>query len=390
MIKVNYERCTGCEACVQKCPKQCISMVKGEFGFLYPEIDYTRCVNCDFCESVCPIEKPIFIPENQQVYAAVHKDPRILNNSTSGGAFSALSETVLINGGVVYGVTMEKFNVHHARIQSTDELNKFRGSKYLQSRIGTVFKDVEKDLKSGKEVLFSGTPCQIDGLKQFLKKDYVGLFTIDIVCHGVGSQAYFDKYLTTLTEKWPSLKELKFRSKRFAGWSCSAGAVIIDDKGEIIEKPLYCHESYYYQFFLKGDIYRKSCYFCKYANMNRLGDVTLGDFWGVEQLGLSIDTYHGCSLVIVNTEKGRQLIKRVDNLALEMVSAEDAIKHNNQLNHPSPLRKKRVLRLLDYETKSGSEIASRYFRNEWKSVLKGNIKKLIPYSIKVVVRQRRL
>ena len=387
MLTVDYERCTGCEACAQSCPKQCISMVSGEFGFLYPEIDKLLCVDCHACEKVCPIGKGMPVPVCQQAYAAVHRDKETLKCSTSGGAFTALAEEVFRRGGIVYGVRMDDFIVHHVRIASTADLPRLRGSKYLQSRIGSVFKETENDLKDGKTVLFSGTPCQVDGLKHFLGKTYDNLITVDLVCHGVGSQAYFNKFMTTLTAKWPEAKELQFRSKRFAGWSCSGALVIDDKKNGTIEKPFYYHENYYYQFFLQGDIYRKSCYTCKYANLNRPGDITLGDFWGVEKLKLPLDTYNGCSLVIVNSEKGRSWIERVPDLAVEAVSTDDAVRYNEQLIHPSAIREKRLQRLHDYETKSGAEIASLYMKNDKKSVLKGKIKRMIPYPVKVLIRR---
>lgn len=384
MLTVDYEHCTGCEACAQKCPKHCISMKPGEFGFLYPEIDQAACVDCHLCENVCPIEKEISKPEYQQAYAAVHKDSEILKASTSGGAFTGLANSVLRNNGVVYGVQMDCFIVHHVRMETADNLQRLRGSKYLQSRIGTVFQEVEIDLKNGRQVLFTGTPCQIDGLKHYLGKYYENLITVDIVCHGVGSQEYFDKFVEALKTKAPNAREIKFRSKKYTGWSCSSGATVMENGSE---KLFYYHENYYYQFFLQGDIYRKSCYSCKYANLDRPGDITLGDFWGVEKLKLPLNTYNGCSLVIVNTEKGKRILEKINELSIEAVKMDDAIKRNEQLMHPSELRAKREQRLEDYETKSGMEIEKLYFQNDKRSVLKGQIKRMIPYSLKVLIRR---
>ncbi len=383
MMTIDYEHCTGCEACAQRCPKQCITMVQGEFDFFYPEIDKERCIDCHLCEKVCPINKDKPSPVAQQAFAAVHADQAILKNSTSGGAFTGLASIVLKNNGVVYGARMDDFTVHHVRIDSMVDLPGLRGSKYLQSRIGTVFKSTEKDLK-GRQVLFTGTPCQIDGLKSYLGIEYENLITVDIVCHGVGSQEYFNKFVTSLKSKLPDAKGIKFRSKKYTGWSCSSGATVMNDGSE---KPFYYHENYYYQFFLQGDIYRKSCYTCKYANLNRPGDLTLGDFWGVEKLKLPLDTYNGCSLVVANSEKGRKLLEQTDDLTTKTVALEAAVERNEQLTHPSPLRERRAQRLQDYETKTGEEIETLYFRNDKKSVLKGKIKKMIPYSLKVLVRR---
>lgn len=364
MLKVDYEHCTGCEACVQSCPKQCISIVSGEFDFLYPTIDEAKCIDCHRCEVACPITKEKAVPVKQQAFAAVHKDNTILKSSTSGGAFTALAETVLQNNGVIYGVRMDDFTVHHVRVASVSELTNLRGSKYLQSRIGTAFREAETDLKQGRQVLFTGTPCQIDGLKSYLGKEYENLITVDIVCHGVGSQGYFNKFVSALKVKIPDAREIKFRSKKYTGWSCSSGATMLSDGSE---KPFYYHENYYYQFFLQGDIYRKACYICKYANLDRPGDITLGDFWGVEKLKLPLDTYNGCSLVIVNTEKGRKLLESVETLSIKAVPTESAVERNDQLIAPSKLRDKRAVRLRDYESKTGTEIAEDYKATEKKS-----------------------
>lgn len=389
MMTIDYEHCTGCEACAQRCPKQCITMIPGEFGFLYPKIDRVKCVDCHFCEKVCPINKDRQELPNQVAYAAVHQDKQILLNSTSGGAFTALATAVLNNNGIVYGVSMDDFIVQHVRVDSAKDLAGLRGSKYLQSRIGRVFLQAEQDLKTGRKVLFSGTPCQIDGLKQFLCKDYDNLLTADIVCHGVGSQAYFDKFISSIREREPKIREIKFRSKRFSGWSVTSGALVLEGNGKERYKPFYNHEQYYYRFFLEGSIYRRSCYLCKYANLNRPGDFTLGDFWGVERLRLPINTYNGCSLVIVNSLRGMQIIDALSELKLVPVPVKEAIKGNEQLFNPSKLTDTRVVRLNDFETKTGNEIARSYRKSEKKQILRGTLKKCVPYSLKTIIRSLR-
>ena len=196
MLTVDYEKCTGCGACVQRCPKRCISWTEREFGFRYPQIDKDACVNCGLCEKVCPIDKALEVSAEQKAYAAVHKDDEVLAKSTSGGAFTAIADAIFAQGGIVYGVAMlDGMRVKHIRTSGKDDFEGLRSSKYLQSDTGTTYQMVEQDLKQGKTVLYSGTPCQIDGLKNFLGKDYENLYTADIVCHGVGSQAYFDKYM---------------------------------------------------------------------------------------------------------------------------------------------------------------------------------------------------
>lgn len=390
MIETDFESCTGCGACAQKCPKQCISMTSGEFGFLYPTVEKTSCVDCRLCEKVCPINKDVSSHAEQQAYAAVHKSTEIVKSSTSGGAFTALAETVLHQGGVIFGAVMDRWVVCHSRVDSSVGLEKIRGSKYVQSRIGNAFRDAEKELKLGKLVLFSGTPCQVAGLKCYLGIEYENLFTVDIVCHGVGSQAYFDKFISSISLLYPEMKEIKFRSKQFTGWSCCSGALVMNNEnGRETLKPFYYYNNYYYQYFLQGNIYRKSCYSCKYASLSRPADITLGDFWGIEKLKIPFDTKNGCSLLIVNTQNGRRLIESTENLLMQAVSIDDAIKQNDQLKHPSVLPKNRANRLREYEEMSGNEIATQYFKREWNNVLKGHIKKLLPYSLRVFLRRWR-
>lgn len=180
------DKCTGCGACIQICPKQCITWSEKEFGFKYPFIDEKNCISCGLCEQVCQIDKNIVQPEKQKAYAAVHKNKEILLESTSGGAFSAIAHYVLKKQGCVFGSTMDaNMQVRHIYITKEEELNRLRGSKYVQSDIGNTYSQAESKLKKGILVLFTGTPCQIAGLKDYLRKDYENLITVDLVCHGV-------------------------------------------------------------------------------------------------------------------------------------------------------------------------------------------------------------
>ena len=383
MIKADYEKCTGCGACLQRCPQKCIEWTLGEFGFKYPKADENKCVNCGLCDKACPIGRLPAKLENQAIFALVNKDKSILMNSTSGGAFSALAKAVFEDGGVVYGCEMgPEFQVRHAKATSKDELHRFRGSKYVQSDTDNTYNLVKNDLKEGIKVLYSGTPCQIAGLLGFLGKQYDNLTTIDIVCHGVASQLYFDKFIEYITEKKPGLTRIEFRNKKFVGWSCSG---LLTTNGK--DYPFYNHEYYYYSYFLSGEIYRKSCYTCPYANLNRIGDLTLGDFWGVEGLNIGMDVSNGCSLVSVNTNKGKNLI---DSLGLQInITAVDiaaAARNNAQLTRPSTYKESRKERLQEFDTLNGAEIQKKYIYNHKGRILKGIIKKMIPYSIKSKIR----
>lgn len=389
MLTVDYEKCTGCGACVQRCPKRCISWTQREFGFRYPQIDKDACVNCGLCEKVCPTDKALEVPVEQKVYAAVHKDTEVLAKSTSGGAFTAIADAIFAQGGIVYGAAMlDDMQVKHIRTTGKDDFEGLRSSKYLQSDTGTTYQMFEQDLKQGKFVLYSGTPCQIDGLKNFLGKDYETLYTVDIVCHGVGSQAYFDKYMDFARERYGKIKALRFRSKEYAGWSC--GGVVVVDSSDCLKKiPYRDFDNYYYSYFLSGDIYRKSCYSCKYANTNRVGDFTLGDYWGVEALNLPLQTENGCSLLLVNNQHAMQLLDEIESLDRVETTVEQAAHCNKQLNAPSKLMDSRQNRIGEYESMSGQQIQKEYLKNHRKTVVKGQLKALMPYKLKLLIRSAR-
>lgn len=390
MLTVDYEKCTGCGACVQRCPKRCISWTQREFGFRYPQIDKDACVNCGLCEKVCPTDKAPEVPVEQKVYAAVHKDTEVLAKSTSGGAFTAIADAIFAQGGIVYGAAMlDDMQVKHIRTTGKDDFEGLRSSKYLQSDTGTTYQMVEQDLKQGKFVLYSGTPCQIDGLKNFLGKDYETLYTVDIVCHGVGSQAYFDKYMDFARERYGKIKALRFRSKEYAGWSCGGGVVVVDSSDCLKKIPYRDFDNYYYSYFLSGDIYRKSCYSCKYANTNRVGDFTLGDYWGVEALNLPLQTENGCSLLLVNNQHAMQLLDEIESLDRVETTVEQAAHCNKQLNAPSKLMDSRQNRIGEYESMSGQQIQKEYLKNHRKTVVKGQLKALMPYKLKLLIRSAR-
>lgn len=389
MLAINFEKCTGCGACVQHCPKQCISWITKEFGFRYPHIDGAVCVDCGLCAKVCPIDKASVELIGQKTYAAVHKNLDVLKKSTSGGAFTAIADAILTRNGIIYGVVMkDDMQVKHIRVESKDCFEDLRSSKYVQSDTRMTYQLVEQDLKRGKVVFYSGTPCQIDGLKQFLMKSYDNLYTADVVCHGVGSQAYFDKYMDFVRERYGKIKALRFRSKEYAGWSCGSGVVVTLNSKKEKKIPYRDFDNYYYSYFLSGDIYRKCCYSCKYANMKRVGDFSLGDYWGVEALHLPLDTTNGCSLVIANNAKALELFKNLGDLQWVETTIEDAMRQNKQLNSPSKQPICREKRIREYEQLSAREIQKIYLREHKKYVVKGVIKRMIPYRMKLYLRSR--
>ncbi len=390
MFAINYENCTGCGACVQHCPKQCISWTTKEFDFRYPRVDEATCINCGLCEKVCPIDKELKAPIAQKAYAAVHKDSSVLEKSTSGGAFTALADTIFSQGGVVYGAAMlNNMQVKHIRTENRSAFAELRSSKYLQSDTGTTYQMVEQDLKQGKVVLYSGTPCQIDGLKCFLRKEYENLYTADIVCHGVGSQAYFDKYMEFAKERYGKIKALRFRSKEYAGWSCGGVVVVVGTSNSEKKIPYRDFDNYYYSYFLLGDIYRKCCYSCKYANTKRVGDFSLGDYWGVEALNLPMRTENGCSLLLVNNERAEKFLETVADLDKVETTIEQAAHCNKQLNEPSKLPESRKKRIEEYVSMNGQQIQRVYLKTHRKTVVKGKMKTLMPYKLKLLIRSKR-
>ena len=283
---------------------------------------------------------------------------------------------------------LDDMQVKHIRTSSKDDFEGLRSSKYLQSDTRTTYQMVEQDLKQGKTVLYSGTPCQIDGLKNFLGKDYENLYTADIVCHGVGSQDYFDKYMDFARERYGKIKALRFRSKEYAGWSCG-GVVVVGTSNSEKKIPYRDFDNYYYSYFLSGDIYRKCCYSCKYANTKRVGDLSLGDYWGVEALHLPLETENGCSLLLANNERAVKFLEMIDDLDKIETTVEQAAHCNKQLNEPSRLPESRKKRIEEYESMSGQQIQEVYLKTHRKTVVKGKLKALMPYKLKLLIRSKR-
>lgn len=336
MIEID-NNCTACGACATVCPKHCITVKTNDNGFLYPHIDTESCVKCHACESVCHLNRVVDNSFEPQAYAVRINNEAYLKKSTSGGAFSALAEYVLNNGGVVYGCAyVDHLIAKHIKIETIEDLHLLNGSKYIQSDCSDSFELVRRDLMSNRLVLFSGTPCQVSSLRSFLRKDDRNLITVDIICHGVTSQAFFNKYIEWYEQKnGIVVNNYDFRSKQNAKWSL-AGICFGEDirTKKAVKKKVFYYNEYYYFYFLKGLAYRDSCYQCKYANMKRIGDITLGDMWGAESLDLDYDTTEGCSLYIANNEKGLQLLDQI-NVRNKKISIDQAIKLNKQLVSPS-------------------------------------------------------
>lgn len=336
--------CCGCRACEQACPKQAIVMEADSEGFLYPRIDADKCVNCGFCNKVCPIESGDSSTSHPlEVLAAQYQNEDILKNSSSGGMFSLIAIYVLEKGGAVYGAAFDKeMYLRHVRITEKEKLGELRGSKYVQSDIGDAYTQTKNDLKNGLLVYFTGTPCQIQGLKLFLRKDYDNLLTTDLVCHGTPSYKIFANTMRHIEEREHGrIFRYLFRDKQVGGWSCSSSSSAFRRFKD--DKPVYLIRSNdmqaYYNAFIGGNMMRLVCYRCPFANIHRPGDITLADCWGVDKIVPDFPNMkNGVSTVLINTTKGKDIWNAVNAQAISRPILEaDAVANNANLHHASPL-----------------------------------------------------
>lgn len=326
--------CCGCTACVSVCPRHCITMREDEEGFLYPVVDKSVCVDCGLCEKVCPVINQKEERQPVKVYAAINLDEEVRCQSSSGGIFSLLAEKVIADGGVVFGARFdEHWNVVHDYCETLDGLVAFRGSKYLQSVMGESYKKASSFLKEGRKVLFSGTPCQISGLYHYLRRDYDNLLTVDVVCHGVPSPLVWRKYLEAIRLRpqgvagkntvWsflsssPVITGVEFRNK-LNGWkkygfavrghadessACKNSVSPLMAKDPIIFRECF-EENLFMEGFLRNIYLRPSCYACPAKSGKSGSDITLADYWGIENHHPEMDDDKGTSLVLLNTDKG--------------------------------------------------------------------------------------
>lgn len=317
----NKEDCSGCTACVNVCPKQCIEMKTDSEGFYYPTVDREKCIHCNLCEKVCPSNFALKKEYKPQAYVGYNEDKQVRKNSSSGGIFSALADEILLHGGWVYGAAFDDgFTVRHMGTKNKTDIEKLRTSKYVQSDVRGIFPTIKEQLKKGELVYFSGTPCQVEGLLSYLGKGYEKLYTQDIICHGVPSPAVWEAYLQLIKGK---KKDISFRDKKY-GWHYFSMRIRTDKKKHI--KRL--DQDTYVRLFLDNVTLRPSCYACHFKKKIRNSDFTLADCWNGNSLGLSIkDDDKGLSMIFVNSEKGKKLLKALDKkVLLEEIDYKKAIK----------------------------------------------------------------
>lgn len=320
--------------------------------------------------------------------AVVNSSNDELMKSSSGGAFSLLARHVLDRGGVVYGHAFsEGLHVECLRVDSKEGLDRLRGSKYVQSDMGTAMSKVRDDLVSGMPVLFSGTPCQVDGLHAYLGGGHELLITVDIVCHGVPSWEFFSD---CMREEFAGteLLEMRFRDKR-EGWGCGGGCTVLRG-GNVHDVPFAPEVSYYYRRFLAGDVYRESCYRCPYAGGRRPGDFTIGDFWGLNFEDAGLDPKHGISLVLANSDKARKLLPIVKSGSTWTErNIEEAIHGNDQLMHPTPRPGSRDAILDDWKSRGIGALEGEYRKATKAESVKWKIKRSVKRGIKSVMKMQR-
>lgn len=313
MIKIiDKKECCGCYACKNICPKDCIDMNIDEEGFWYPKVDTKKCINCNLCEKVCPfIEDPQKEEFNHIAYACKNKNEQVRLESSSGGVFSNLCEYVIGKGGVVFGAAFnENLEVEHMEANTIEDCKKFRGSKYVQSKIGDCYKKAKGYLEKGKLVLFSGVFCQIEGLNLYLRKKYNNLITLDIICHGVPSPFVFSVYKNALELKNNSkLENIIFRDSS-ESWRNYNYKIVFENKKEIID---LFKNNIYSKGFLNDLYLRPSCYDCKSKDFKSNSDILLGDYWGIQDIHPEFDDDKGVSLVVVNTIKGKEVFDCIYN-----------------------------------------------------------------------------
>ncbi len=297
-------KCVGCTSCEQICPKNAIKMVSNNEGFLYPMIDNEKCIDCGLCIKKCPtqsheLRNPI------KAIGLKNKDRDRIMQSASGGASDVIAQHIVSMGGVVFGAAYdENLKVKHILVDNENDLYKIQSSKYVQSDLNDCYKRAHIELEKGRKVLFTGTPCQIAGLYSYLGKEYDNLYTIDLICHGVPSPLFLEKYFIYMGNKLGEpVQSYNFRSKKKRGWGTNYTL-----KTKSKEQNGIITLTQYGKSFMDGNCYRESCYQCDYANIKRCSDITIGDFWGIMKVNPDFYSYKGVSSVLLNTQKGIELI----------------------------------------------------------------------------------
>ena len=381
------KNCTGCMACKNICSKQAISMTEDSLGCLIPQINEEKCIACGLCQKICPAIHSPLSKSARSAYAVWSKNEQDVAYSSSGGAAAVFTRAILERGGIVCGCTVMEGSAQHICIDNIANIEKLRGSKYVQSYIGDCYKQIKDYLEKNREVLFIGTPCQVAGLQSYLQKHYPMLTTVDIICHGTPPQRYLREHLS---EKAPGFDRFSFRGMYDFKLTAYRG-----------ERILYQHdrrEDIYFAAFLDAMTYRDCCYMCQYARPERVSDLTVGDFWGIDRDSM-IHSYSGkISVVLPNTEKGVALFEACqESFVWEERTQEEAVMGNGNLCRPSrlhPERKKftELYPRLGFtkavaRTNLGKEVKRNEMRNRVKKSLAWTIAQKIKSHLRYIIEK---
>lgn len=344
---ISKNECCGCTACEMACTFGAISMLPDHEGFLYPIINNELCTNCGACLNICNTD--VFYHHEQKIFASWSKDDTLRSKSSSGGVFSSLANLVLNNNGAVSGVGYSSSfdEVLHKLIQESDQIDDLRRSKFVQSVKYDIYRKVKQYLQKGKPLLFTGTPCEVGGLKQYLHKDYENLFTCDIICGCVSSPKVYRKYIEFIENKYNSkVVSVNFKDKR-NGWREKAIAIKFENGEEYYNSIL--DDDYCVSFHSRFNI-RPSCFNCKYRNLNRVSDITLGDFWAIEKYDNDYDDDKGISFLLANTIKGEKYIMKMEQMEVHQMNIdfEDYSLKYNWCMHKNPIAPSNELRDIFY------------------------------------------
>lgn len=372
MIEItDKSKCCGCSACAASCPKGCISMQEDNEGFLYPVVDKAICINCGACDRACPIlnaerEKPF----EQEAYIVQHKDLQVLRESTAGGAFTAIATYTLNNGGVVFGVAYDNdFRVYHTEATNALELARFRNSKYVQSDVGDTYKQAKDYLDNGRMVCYSGTPCQIEGLRNYLRKDYDNLILVDVVCRAVPSPGIWKKYISMVNEKNCRVKSVRFRDKTL-GYQYSTMELKLAD-GKTYRDGIEAQP--WLRMFFSGMIIRPSCSDCKFRSRYRRSDFTIWDCFNSYSIDKSFDENVGTTRVLLHTNKAKKIFDEIiKDYKYKKIPADTAVSGVAEMVKSPALHSRR----------------SEFFRDTQEMQMENLLNKYFPKTVKVRLKRR--
>lgn len=380
MINIDDKaKCCGCTACYNICPKKCISMTEDEEGFLYPIVNTDNCINCDLCNKVCPVinHKETDINKYQTAAIMQHKNKDVLKQSTAGGAFTAIAEYVIQNGGIVFGVEMtENYFVQHTSVENVNDLYKYRNSKYVQSYVGNSFENVRNELNKGILVCFSGTPCQIEGLRYYLQRDYENLILVDVVCRAVPSPGVWKRYIEMKVSEKGTMKSIRFRDKSL-GYQYSTMEMKSADgtvyRGGIESDP-------WLRMFFSGMIIRPSCSACKFRSRYRNSDFTIWDCFNSYSIEKSFDENIGTTRMLIHSKKGQEIFNKIKTQTdCVLINPDVAVNGVKEMIKSPLINSQHELFFKDYSTMDMNLLISKYYPDSLKVKLKRKARIILNY-----------